>query len=111
MPLSPRPAIWGSPSAAVSCDHRWMTDPQAPLSFDLVGYASIEVAFGGDGVALFANADGLRSLARLFDAMADRPGPEDHIHLTPGMQLTPTSDPLVVVRKERGRMPDGSTAP
>jgi hypothetical protein len=82
-----------------------------PLGYESIGYASIEFVSDNDGVLLVANADGLRSLARLFTEMANRSAPTGHIHLTPAMQLSPTSACFVAYRDDGGRLPDGSLPP
>ena len=70
-----------------------------PLGYVPVGYANIEFTVSKDGVNLMANADGLLSLARLFEEMAGR-AKDSHIHLTPSMQLTNSSQPFGVGRRE-----------
>ena len=84
---------------------------QPSLRYESVGYASIEVASNKDGVSLVANRDGLRSLARLFDAMAAHEGEYAHLALLPTLQLTESSEPLDLNRIDRGSLPDGSEAP
>lgn len=93
-------------SASTSHSHeRW--SPR----YEPTGYAAIEVSAGSDGVTLTANADGLRSLSRLFAEMAEAVVSDGHIHLTPSMQLSPGSAALAVARREMGALPDGSASP
>lgn len=79
---------------------------ESQLTYKPTGYASIEIDISEDGVAIIANADGLRSLAKLFADMADRSTASCHIHLTPSVQLTPASLGLVVARVETGQLPE-----
>lgn len=72
-------------------------DDEGPLTYESVGYSTIEVSHSSDGVTLMANADGFRSLAQLFQKMAERSS-AGHVHLTPTMQLTAQSQPLAVGR-------------
>ena len=65
------------------------------ISYESVGDAELRVGASEEGVALAANRDGLRSLLRLIENLLAAPSP-DHIHLTPEMQLTADSQPLVV---------------
>lgn len=95
----------------MSSSQTFHSPDSAPLGYEAVGHASIALDLDADGVGLVANADGLRSLARLFLEMAERSTTTCHIHLTPGMQLTQSSVGLVVARNEHGQLPDGSRVP
>lgn len=86
-------------------------ESEGSVTYESLGFSSIELLSSENGVSLVANADGLRSLARLFDRLARGAELAGHIHLTPSMQLSPGSAPLVVARSEGGSMPNGDSAP
>lgn len=82
------------------------------LTYDLIGWPSIEIVVTQkDGVTLVANADGLLTLARLFEQMAGRAQQGDHIHLHPGLNLSPASQPLTVARSDDGTLPNAGPTP
>jgi len=84
---------------------------EGSVTYESLGFSSIELLSSEDGVSLVANADGLRSLALLFGKLARGAELTGHVHLTPSMQLTPSSASLVVARSEGGSMPNGDSAP
>lgn len=75
------------------------------ITYESIGNAEITVEVSDDGVALVANRDGLRSLLHLVEDLLATSS-ADHIHLTPSMQLTPDSEPLVVACNEPGAVPE-----
>ncbi|MCP3854492.1 MAG: hypothetical protein GY698_07125 [Actinomycetia bacterium] len=72
-------------------------------TYESLGDARIVVTHSSDGVGIVANRDGLLSLARLFADLTDSEW--DHIHLTPTMQLPPSSEPLVIAVKPTDHLP------
>ena len=75
------------------------------ITYTSVGDAEINVGASEDGISLVANRDGLRSLLHLIEDLLASPR-ADHVHLTPGMQLAPDSQPLLFSCSERGGIPN-----
>lgn len=79
------------------------------IRYESVGQAKISVEASDDGVSLVANTDGLRSLLHLFEDLLATSS-ADHINLTPSMQLTAESHPLIVSCIEPGTAPEKFSA-